>query len=91
MKQDDKHIYISIYLYNKGFIPAGVVTFNSELGYAGFSYFTNYMDADLPPLNPSTLNYRENFQRHFVVPSSNKHLLDRTFWEMLPQQSDWGN
>ena len=87
----DKYIYINIYLPNKGFTPAGVISFNDERGYGGFSYFPAYIEQDLPPLNPATLNYRTQNSRHFVVDKSNQHLLDRTFWEMLPQQNDWGN
>lgn len=92
MKTNDKHIYISIYLHNKGFVPAGAITFNVELGYAGFSYFTSYMEADYPPLNPATLNWRDGNQRHFIVNNQqNKQMLDRTFWEMLPSENDWGS
>lgn len=90
--QKDKHIYISIYLHNKGFVPAGVITFNSELGYSGFSYFDSYMKNNYPPLNPATLNWRDGNQRHFVVNhTQNKQMLDRTFWELLPNENDWGN
>jgi len=90
--QKDKHIYISIYLHNKGFVPAGVITFNTELGYSGFSYFESYMKNNYPPLNPATLNWRDGNQRHFVVNhTQNKQMLDRTFWELLPNENDWGN
>jgi hypothetical protein len=92
MKTQDKHIYINVYLQKHGFVPAGVITFNEKAGYSGFSYFTSYMEQDFPPLNPSTLNWRDNYQRHFIVdPKSNTQMLDRTFWEMLPNQSDWGH
>lgn len=92
MKTQDKHIYINIYLQKHGFVPVGVVTFNEKAGYSGFSYFTSYMEQDFPPINPSTLNWRESNQRHFIVnPKSNHQMLDRTFWEMLPNQSDWGH
>lgn len=87
----DKYIYISIYLHNKGYIPAGVITFNEDIGYSGFSYFPNYMEHNYPPLNPSTLNYRDGNQRHFLVPPSNNQMLDRTFWEMIPDKNDWGS
>ncbi len=89
--KNNKHIFISVYLQKKGFVPAGVITFNTELGYSGFSYFTSYMEQDFPPLNPSTLNWRDGNQRHFIVSDGNKQMLDRTFWEMLPNQNDWGN
>lgn len=92
MKNKDKHIFISVFLHNKGFVPAGVITFNVEQGYSGFSYFTSYMDANYPPLNPATLNWRDGNQRHFIVNhNQNKQMLDRTFWEMLPNENDWGN
>lgn len=92
MKTKDKHIFISIFLHNKGFVPAGVITFNTELGYSGFSYFTSYMEANYPPLNPATLNWRDGNQRHFIVNTNqNRQMLDRTFWEMLPNDNDWGN
>lgn len=88
----DKHIFISVFLHNKGFIPAGVIIFNSELGYAGFSYFESYIKNDYPPLNPATLNWREGNKRHFIVNhETNKQMLDRTFWELLPNDNDWGN
>lgn len=92
MKNKDKHIYISVYLHSKGFVPAGVVVFNQDHGYAGFSYFSSYIENDYPPLNPATLNWREGNQKFFVVNhEQNKQMLDRTFWEMLPNQNDWGN
>lgn len=86
----DKHIYISIYLYQKGYVPAGVITFNDDAGYAGFSYLPSYMEANHPPLNPSTLNYRDGTQRHFLVNThNNPEMMDRTFWEMIPNKNDW--
>lgn len=92
MKNKDKHIYISVYLHSKGFVPAGVVVFNTEHGYAGFSYFSSYIENNYPPLNPATLNWRDGNQKFFVVNhEQNKQMLDRTFWEMLPNQNDWGN
>lgn len=92
MKTQDKHIYINVYLQKHGFVPAGVITFNEAAGYSGFSYFSSYIEQNLPPLNPSTLNWRENNQRHFIVdPKQNTQMLDRTFWEMLPNSSDWGH
>lgn len=91
MKNNDKHIFISVYLHGKGFTPAGVITFNEEIGYAGFSYFPAYMENDYPPLNPATLNWRDGYKRHFIVDhANNNQMLDRTFWEMLPNKNDWG-
>lgn len=88
----DKHIYISIWLHGRGWTPAGTVTYNEGLGYAGFSYFESYIKADLPPLNPATLNHRDGDTRHFVVDSTNNaQMLDRTFWELLPTQGDFGH
>ena len=90
--QKDKHIFISVFLHNNGFIPAGVIIFNPDLGYAGFSYFESYIKNNYPPLNPATLNWRDGNQRHFVVNhNQNKQMLDRTFWELLPNDNDWGN
>jgi serine/threonine-protein kinase HipA len=92
MTPQDKHIYINIYLHGKEFVPAGVITFNETEGYSSFSYFSTYIEQNLPPLNPSTLNWRENNQKHFIVdPTQNNQMLDRTFWEMLPNQNDWGH
>jgi hypothetical protein len=92
MKNTDKHIYVNIFLHKRNFVPAGVITFNEDAGYSSFSYFTNYIDQNFPPLNPSTLNWRETNQRHFIVDTkTNSQMLDRTFWEMLPNNSDWGH
>lgn len=87
-----KHIYINIYLAKIGFVPAGVISFDKEKNFSCFSYFPSYIEKNYPPLNPSTLNWRSTNQRHFIVnPNSNKQLLDRTFWELLPNESDWAN
>lgn len=92
MNKDDKNIYISVYLQNQGWTPAGVIVFNTLHGYAGFSYFSSYIENNYPPLNPATLNWRDGNQRFFVInPQQNKHMLDRTFWELIPGQNDWGN
>lgn len=88
----DKHIYIAIWLHGRGWVPAGAITFNEAHGYAGFSYFESYIDANHPPLNPATLNYRDTRSRHFIVdPRSNSQMLDRTFWELLPSTGDFGH
>ena len=88
----DKHIYISVWLGEKGWTAAGAITFNEALGYSGFSYFDSYMEANLPPLNPATLNYRDTGSRHFIVdPRINTQMMDRTFWELLPSVGDFGH
>lgn len=91
--KDTKYIYINVFLYDIGWVNAGVITFNLKQNYSSFSYFTSYIDNDYPPLNPATLNYRDNLNknRHFIVSDDNNQLLDRTFWELLPQQNDWGH
>lgn len=87
----DKSIYISIWLYGEGWVPAGEIRFNEEKGLSGFSYFQSYINNDYPPLNPATLNYRTTGSRHFGIdPAKNKEMLDRTFWELLPIQGDFG-
>jgi len=87
-----KHIYINIFLAKIGYTPAGVISFDNEKSFSCFSYFPSYMEKNYPPLNPSTLNWRTNNQRHFIVnPLDNKQLLDRTFWELLPNENDWAN
>lgn len=91
MNTNDKKIEINIYLHKHGFVPAGYILFNMESGYAGFSYYKSYIENDYPPLNPSTLNWRDGKQKYFIVPSNNKERLDRTFWELLPNKNDWGH
>lgn len=87
----DKQIHISIWLPRLGFTPAGTARFSEAHGYAGFSYFPEYLEADHPPLNPATLNWRDTGSRHFVVdPRLNREMLDRTFWELLPSRGDFG-
>lgn len=88
----NKQIFIGIWLYGKGWVPAGVITFNDGMGFAGFSYFESYIEHDYPPLNPATLNHRDTKNRHFVVdPKLNSQMLDRTFWELLPTKGDFGD
>lgn len=87
---ENKSIYISIWIYGEGWIPAGTITFNESVGLSGFSYFNSYINNDYPPLNPATLNYRQTQSRHFAIdPRTNKHMLDRTFWELLPMTGDF--
>lgn len=88
----NKEIFIGVWLHKKGWVPAGVITFNEGLGFAGFSYFESYIQNDYPPLNPATLNHRDTRSRHFVVdPKANSQMLDRTFWELLPTKGDFGD
>ena len=87
----DKYINVNIYLHKKGFIPAGIITFNDKKNYSTFSYFKEYKIKDYPSLNPATLNYKENRHNTFIFhKEENSHMLDKTFWELLPQPSDWG-
>jgi HipA-like C-terminal domain len=88
---DDKRIYISVFLQGKGFVPAGVVLFNDVMNYGGFVYFQTYIDKKYPPLNPGTLNYQTQHTLHFPVDArTNPDLLDKTFLELLPSQGDFG-
>jgi serine/threonine-protein kinase HipA len=86
-----KFIEIQIYLYKMGFTKAGILTINEDQGYSSFEYSDSYINQNLPPLNPSTLNWRINNQKVFTTTKNNKQMLDRTFWELLPCQNDWGN
>lgn len=89
--KNDKHIYIDVFIHPYGFVPAGILIFNPEKRSAGFSYLPSYIENNYPPLNPATLNWRENNQRNFIVNrDNNKQMCDRTFWELLPSQNDWG-
>lgn len=89
--QDEKRIYISVYLRGEGFVPAGFILFNEIMNYAGFIYFKSYSDNDYPPLNPGTLNYKTHKTLYFPIDvKTNPNLLDRTFWELLPTQGDFG-
>ena len=38
----DKYINVNIYLHKKGFVPAGIITFNDKKNYSTFSYFKEY-------------------------------------------------
>lgn len=92
MNNKNKTITIQVYLHKKGFVSAGLLTIQEDLGISSFEYFADYIDNNYPPINPSTLNWRTDNQRIFVTTlKDNKHMLDRTFWEMLPGQNDWGN
>lgn len=88
---DDKRIYISIYLPKEGFVPAGTILFNDVMNYAGFVYFKSYTNNNYPPLNPGTLNYQTHHTLQFPIDvKNNPEMLDRTFWELLPSQGDFG-
>lgn len=81
------YIYINIFLANLGFTPAGVITYDSKSHLCGFSYFPEYIQNNLPPINPSTLNWRKTNSPHFLF--NNFEQFDRTFWELLPSTVDW--
>lgn len=85
-------IEISIHLHKRDWVVAGVLKIDEANKHSAFKYKKAYMENGYPPLNPSTLNWRSG-QVEFFSPltPSNKHMLDRTFWEMLPGQNDWGN
>lgn len=88
---NEKRIYVSVYLRGEGFVPAGVVLFSDVMNYAGFVYYKSYTDNHYPPLNPGTLNYQTQRTLHFPVDvKNNPEMLDRTFWELLPTQGDFG-
>lgn len=92
--KNNQYIYISIYLHGIGFVEAGVISYNEKTNTSCFSYFNEYIDNGYPSLNPATLNYRANESkrmRHFLVHPENPHFLDKTFWELIPQENDWGN
>lgn len=82
-----KHIYINIYLNKLGFTPAGVISYDTKSSMCGFSYFNEYIQANYPPINPATLNWRKTGSPHFLF--SNLEQFDRTFWELLPTTVDW--
>ncbi len=89
--KSDKYIYIDVFIHPVGFVPAGILIFNQEKRQAGFSYLPSYIENDYPPINPATLNWRNSNQRNFLVNrDTNKQMCDRTFWELLPSQNDWG-
>ena len=88
---DDKRIYVSVFLQGEGFVPAGTILFNDVMNYAGFVYFKSYADNNYPPLNPGTLNYQTQKTLYFPVDvRTNPDMIDRTFWELLPSQGDFG-
>ncbi len=93
MKTRDKHIFIDIYLQkNQKFNKAGKITFNDDSHTAYFSYFEKYLESEFPTLNPATLNWKESNSNVFHVnPTYHLEQLDKTFWEMLPTENDWGH
>lgn len=82
-----KHIFINVYLSKLGFVPAGVLIYDEKTFQTGFSYYDEYIANNLPPLNPSTLNWRKENKKNFLFPNSGK--LDKTFAELLPSDTDW--
>lgn len=88
----NKQIEIGVFLHKKGFIKAGDLYINDSKQFTCFEYDKDYISQDLPPLNPATLNWRMHNTSSFITTiKDNEHMLDRTFWEMLPNDSDWGN
>lgn len=88
----NKNIYISIWLSNLGWVPAGSIVFNEGYGFSGFVYFESYMKENYPPLNPATLNYRDTNHGSFVTDINvNPDFLDRTFSELLPTKGDFAH
>lgn len=88
----NKHIYINVFLSGVGFESCGVITYNPLSENAVFSYFEEYITKEYPPINPATLNYRKSQSRHFIVDRNiNNELLDKTFWELIPNENDWGD
>lgn len=92
IESKNKYIYIDTYLQKtKKFVPTGVITFNDN-DFSCFTYFDKYMEANNPSINPSSLNWKEGNTKHFVVnPKNNKEMLNKTFWEMIPSEDDWGH
>lgn len=86
-----KQINIDIYLNSKNqFINAGKIIFSSSEEKCSFLYNQEYIDNKLPSINPSTLNYSNG--QHFIVDSKiNSKMLDKTFWELIPSEEDWGH
>ncbi len=86
-----KSINIDIYLSTQNqFINAGKILFNENQQNCGFSYNQDYIFNNLPSINPSTLNYQNS--DYFEVDSKiNSKLLDKTFWELIPSEEDWGH
>ncbi len=86
-----KKINIDIYLSSQNqFTPAGEIIFNDSNGECGFLYNKEYIYKNLPSINPSTLNYTNG--EYFLVDSHiNSKILDKTFWELIPSEEDWGH
>ena len=89
---ENRYIYVNIYLQNLGFIPCGVITYNNNVNASSFSYFNSYMEKNFPAINPATLNYKTTKQKHFITKyEQNKDILDKTFWELIPNENDWAD
>lgn len=88
----NKHIYIDVFLHGLGYTPCGVLTFSNDSNFSSFSYFNEYIQQRLPSINPATLNWKTNKNRHFIIDRNACYdLLDKTFWELLPNDNDWGD
>lgn len=87
-----KEIEIQVYLDKLGFTPAGTLTFDKKNKFSVFTYYDEYMNNDYPVLNPATLNYKRNNKKFFVTTEKdNNHMLDKTFWQIVPNKDDWSN
>lgn len=85
-------IEIQVYLDKLGFVPAGTLTFDKVKKYSIFSYYEDYINKNFPVLNPATLNYKRNNKKFFVTTEKdNHHMLDKTFWQIVPNKNDWAN
>lgn len=83
---------VSVYLHNIGFVEAGNLIIDNDKHCSTFIYKKKYIEHNYPSINPSTLNWKINKTLAFTTTiKDTKQMLDRTFWEMLPNQNDWGN
>lgn len=89
--EKNKTINIDIYLNNQNkFINVGKIIFNKTQDKSGFLYNNEYIEHQLPSINPSTLNYKNG--NYFEVNNNiNSKMLDKTFWELIPSDDDWGH
>lgn len=88
----NKHIFINVYLNGLGYTPCGVITFNENIDASSFSYFESYTKENHPSINPATLNWKTSGDRHFILKKDTANeLLDKTFWELIPNENDWAD
>ncbi len=89
--EKNKILNIDIYLNNQHkFINVGKIIFDEQFYKSGFSYNKEYIENNLPSINPSTLNYKNG--NYFEVDNNiNSKMLDKTFWELIPSDEDWGH